>query len=60
MLPGFDAARILNERTYRVALPVNVLWAFSGAVQPAPSHYWMTGLDTGEALKRFFPLDRGP
>ena len=60
LLPGFDAARILNERTYRVALPVNVLWAFSGAVQHAPSHYWMTGLDTGEALKRFFPLDRGP
>ncbi len=57
LIPGFDAARILAARTYRVALPVNVLWAFSGAVQPAPSHYWMTGLDTGEAVERSFPLD---
>ncbi len=60
LIPGFDAARILKGRSYRVALPVNVLWAFSGAVQPAPARYWMTGLDTGDAVERFLPLDRGP
>jgi len=53
LIPGFDSARIRPAASYRVALPVNVLWAFGAAVQPAPARYWMTGLDAGDAVERF-------
>jgi hypothetical protein len=59
VMPGLDAARIVAARAYRVALPVNVLWYFSVAVQPAPRNYWITGLDAGDAVERFFPLEAG-
>ncbi len=52
-VPGFDASRIVATRAYRVALPTSVLWAFSAAIKPAPRNYWMTGVDTGDALERF-------
>jgi hypothetical protein len=57
LLPGFDASRITVARQYRVALPINVLWSFSGAVQPAPRNYWITDLDAGDAVERLFPLE---
>ena len=52
LLAGYDAARIRPEGTYRVALPVGVLWDLS-SVQPAPRAYRLTDLDTGEAIERF-------
>jgi hypothetical protein len=55
LIPGLDPANIRPAANYRVALPVNVLWAFSAAVQPAPARYWMTGLDAGETVGRFLP-----
>ena len=55
LIPGFDPALVLPAASYRVALPVNVLWAFSGAVQPAPARYWMTGVDAGDAVEHFLP-----
>ena len=56
-MPGFDAAKIVAARTYRVALPVSVLWFLSVAVQPPPRNYWITGLDTGDAIERLFPTE---
>jgi hypothetical protein len=57
LIPGLDRAGISETRRYRVALPIDVLWFFSKAVQPPPADYWLTGLDTGEAVERFFPVD---
>jgi hypothetical protein len=54
MLPGFDASQVAADRRYRVAIPVDALWRFSAAVQPPPRDYWMTGLDAGDAVERFF------
>jgi hypothetical protein len=56
-MPGFDPARIAAAQRYRVALPVDVLWSFSTAVQPAPADYGLTGLDAGDAVERFFARD---
>jgi hypothetical protein len=56
-IPSFDAGRIEAGRTYRVAMPVNILWTFSGAIQPAPRNYRLTGLDSGDAVARFLPAD---
>jgi len=56
-MPGFDAARISGPQRYRVALPIDVLWFFSAAVQPPPGNYWLTGVDTGDAVERFFARD---
>jgi hypothetical protein len=58
MLADFDAATIVAGRSYRVALPVSVLWAFSAAVQPAPGTYRITGVDTGDAVERFLPTQK--
>jgi hypothetical protein len=57
LMPGFAAAKIEPARSYRVALPINVLWTFSASVKPAPQTYWLAGLDTGDAVERYFPLN---
>jgi hypothetical protein len=56
-MPGFDRSRISATQRYRVALPIDVLWFLSAAVQPAPADYGLTGLDTGDAVERFFARD---
>ncbi len=56
-IPGFDAAKISDAKRYRVVMPIDVLWFFCASVQPPPSAYWLTGLDTGEAVARFFARD---
>jgi len=53
LLPGFEAAGIDPARRYGIALPVDVLWAFSGVMKTAPMDYRLTGLDTGAVLERF-------
>ena len=56
-MPGFDRSRISATQRYRVALPIDVLWFLSAAVQPAPADYGLTGLDAGDAVERFFARD---
>jgi len=54
MIAGLDAGRLEAARVYRVALPITFLWTLSGVMQPPPGNYWLTGLDTGDAVARFF------
>ena len=55
MISGFEPGRIEAARTYRVALPVDLLSTLSAVLQPPPGSYRLTGLDTGDAVRRFFP-----
>jgi hypothetical protein len=57
LLEGADPAGASLERRYRVAMPVNVLWAMAPLVKPAPGSYWLTGGDTGDAVEQFLAGD---
>lgn len=50
---GKEAGRLDPARSYRVALPVDLLWTFSGLARLAPPSYRQTDLLAGEALERY-------
>ncbi len=50
---GLEVGKLEPGRNYRVALPVDLLWTFSGVAQLAPRNYQHTDLLVGEALERF-------
>jgi hypothetical protein len=50
---GIDLAKLDRARLYRVALPVDLIWTFSGLAQLAPRSYQHTDLLVTDALERF-------
>jgi hypothetical protein len=50
---GLDAGQLEPARLYRVALPVDVLWALSGLMQPPARNYRLTDVLAGDALERY-------
>jgi hypothetical protein len=53
LIPGFTPSGIDGSRRYTVALPVEVLWAFSWVMKAAPRDYQVTNLDTRDVIERY-------
>jgi hypothetical protein len=55
--PGADAKNIAPARTYRVALPIDLIGTFCRVAKMAPRGYRHTDLLVGEALERFLAAE---
>jgi hypothetical protein len=55
LVPSLSAETLMDEGEYRVALPVDVLWAFSRVTHFAPRKYELLETGVGEAVEKYFP-----
>jgi len=53
VLPAPRTGQLDAKRLYQVVLPVDVLWALGGLMQPPPRKYQLTDILVGDALERY-------
>lgn len=55
--PQIDAARINPVETYRIAVPINLLYSFGRSVLNTPVVQHRTDISLDDAIQRFFPRE---